>query len=121
MGVLEEMNAKLDAIIKSLAAGTHVNGAGAAAEPDPFAMPGTGPAAQPPAAVNATDEMIMALIQPHLSNATLKAALGAELTAMGINGLPNAQPAQYNEIFSRFQRVIGAAGTAPAGGSMSLV
>jgi len=117
MGVLEEMNAKLDAIIKSLSAGTHVNGGGA--EPDPFAMPGT--AAQPPAAVNATDEMIMALIQPHLSNATLKAALGAELTAMGINGLPNAQPAQYNEIYQRFQRVIGAAGTAPAGGGMSLV
>ena len=120
MGVLEEMNAKLDNILALLSAGTHVNGAGSAV-PDPFAMPGTG-ATQQQQQVQATDAMIMELIQPHLANATLKAALQAELAAMGINGLPNAQPGQYNEIYQRFQKVIGSAGSAASGGGgMSLV
>jgi hypothetical protein len=118
MGVLENLDAKLDQIIALLSAGTHVNGAGV--QPDPFAMPGT--AATPPAQVQATDAMIMELIQPHLANATLKAALQGELAAMGINGLPNAQPGQYNEIYARFQKVIGAAGAgASTTGGLSLV
>ena len=121
MGVLEEMNAKLDNILALLSAGTHVNGAGTTV-PDPFAMPGTG-ATQQQQQVQATDAMIMELIQPHLANATLKAALQAELAAMGINGLPNAQPGQYNEIYQRFTRVISASGTGTAAGAggMSLV
>ena len=120
MGILENIDAKLDKIIALLSAGTHTNGAA----PDPFAgFGGAAPAQQAQQQVQATDAMIMELIQPHLANATLKAALQAELAAMGINGLPNAQPAQYNEIYQRFQRVIGAAGggqQAGAGG-LSLV
>ena len=117
MGILETIDAKLDAILHLLKAGTTVNGAG---QPDPFAMPGTG-AQQQAQQINATDTMIMELIQPHLANQVLKAALQAELAAMGINGLPNAQPGQYNEIYARFQKVIGSAGAGAGAGGMSLV
>jgi hypothetical protein len=119
MGLLENIDAKLDQIIALLSAGTHTNGAAAAAAHDPFAMPGTG--AAPAQTRNYTDTEIMELIQPHLANAVLKASLQAELAAMGINGLPNAQPAQYNEIYQRFQKVIGSAGAGATAGGLSLV
>jgi hypothetical protein len=72
------------------------------AQPDPFA-----PA---PAVTNGsgqiTEAAVMGLIEPHLDNAPLKAALSAVLAGMGIARLPEARPDQLPALYSAFQGVI---------------
>jgi hypothetical protein len=61
---------------------------------------------QPPAATGVDADAITALIQPHVENPAIKAALGATMRQMGINALPETQPHQYAELYSRFQAVL---------------
>lgn len=133
-GFLEQLKAMVDshaaeiAALKSAVAAMQAGGAVAAASP---AVGGLGaglsfaatPAVQQQAAVaNVTGDMITALIQPHVDNAAIKEALGAEMRAMGVNALPETQPHQYAEMYQRFQGVIarfqGGAAAAPAAASI---
>lgn len=75
----------------------------AAQPPQTFAAPAA-PPPQPPA--NVTAEQITALIQPHIANEAIKAALGTAMRNMGINALPEAQPHQYGPLYAAFQQVI---------------
>jgi hypothetical protein len=106
-GIAERIEEKLDVILRHIAAGP-----GAAAPPvvappvtppppalDPLA--GGGAPAYPPA----TQEMIVALVTPLVNDPNTKAALQAEMHAMGIAALPEAQPHQYPELYYRFQQV----------------
>lgn len=132
-GFLEQLKAMVDshaaeiAALKSAVAAMQAGGSVAAASP---AVGGLGaglsfaatPAAPPPAVANVTGDMITALIQPHVDNAAIKEALGAEMRAMGVNALPETQPHQYAEMYQRFQGVIarfqGGAAAAPAAASI---
>jgi hypothetical protein len=62
----------------------------------------TPPAGQYPPA---TQEMIVALVTPLVNDPNTKAALQAEMHAMGVAALPDAQPHQYPELYHRFQQV----------------
>lgn len=53
-------------------------------------------------------DAITNLINPVLDNPQIKAALQAEMQAMGIPELPAAQPHQYGEMYQRFSNVIAA-------------
>lgn len=77
---------------------------------------GTAPVAPAAAPTNVTGDDVMALITPHVDNAQIKEALGAQMRAMGIEALPQAQPHQYPELYQRFQQVLAqfGAGQAPA-------
>ena len=110
-GILERIEAKLDAIIANQASA----GPGNPAAANPAAAPAAAPAADPfgglgtpaPATpANITAEMITALIQPHLDNADIKAALGAAMKAQGIDVLPNTPPEKYAALYAAFQQVI---------------
>jgi hypothetical protein len=72
-----------------------------------------------------TAEQITALIQPHVGNEAIKAALGVAMRAMGINALPEAQPHQYAALHQAFQGVLaahGVGGPAPnLGGGGSII
>jgi hypothetical protein len=72
--------------------------------------------AQPPS--NITDAMLVELIQPHIGNEAIKAALGNAMRANGVANLPDAQPHQYATLYAAFQSVlaqfgIGANASAP--------
>lgn len=113
-GILERIEAKLDQLLAGTA---HA----AAAAPQTLAQQQTlapavqqpaanasllGGAGAPPAAYPpATQEMIVALVTPLVNDPNVKAALQAEMQAMGIAALPEAQPHQYPELYARFQRV----------------
>lgn len=58
------------------------------------------------APANVTSEQLMGLITPHLDNAAIKEDLGVAMRAAGINALPEATPAQYGDLYQRFQAVI---------------
>src|SRR5215217_8580333 len=58
------------------------------------------------APANVTSDQLMALITPHLDNPSIKDALGGAMRAAGINALPEAQPHQYGDLYTRFQAVI---------------
>jgi hypothetical protein len=93
------------------------------------------PPAQPPAQLQAaplapaapagvTADAITALIQPHISNEAIKAALGAAMRGMGINALPETQPHQFGQLYAAFQQVIAqhtGAGAAPPAASASII
>lgn len=122
-GILEGMKAQMDqntaAIAQLTAAVAALSAGGApAAAPvaaDPFASFGGGtptPAATP-TPVNVTSDMLLSMIQPYIDNDAHKAALGAEMRAMGINALPETQPHQYAELYARFKACIDR-GFAPA-------
>lgn len=71
----------------------------------------------PAAPQTVTDADLLALIQPHLDNAALKAELGNVMRGMGINGLPEAQPHQFGPLYAAFQGVLaryGIGGPAPS-------
>jgi hypothetical protein len=53
-----------------------------------------------------TEDALMALIEPHLENITIKTGLQGVLQAMGIPRLPEARPDQYQELYNRFTAVI---------------
>lgn len=123
VGILEEINAKLDRILAMGAVGSgNPAAANTAAAPtpapaaDPFAASTPTPAPTP---THVTSDMIMALISPHLSNEAIKAKLGEAMRAMGIDNLNNAQEHQYGDLYARFQAVVSApAGGASAGASI---
>lgn len=111
-GILERIEAKLDQLL----AGTAAAAPQALAQPLPAAAAPLAPAAAPlapaaPAAAPvsayppATQEMIVALVTPLVNDPNVKSALQAEMQAMGIAALPEAQPHQYPELYARFQRV----------------
>jgi hypothetical protein len=115
-GILERIEAKLDAILASqqgLSVGAQAAApqavaaapvATVAAAVDPLAVGGAPAASVAAPAVSA--EQITALITPHVGNPALKAALQQQMAAMGIGALPDAQPHQYGELYQRFQQVI---------------
>lgn len=115
MGILEEINEKLDRIMAHLAqaasapavttaATTAAAAPAAAPAADPFGGLGAAPAATTPP--NITADMITALIQPHLDNAAVKAALGEAMRQHGIDALPNTPPEKYAALYASFQSVI---------------
>lgn len=87
---------------------------------DAFGLTAAAPA--PAAAVAVTSEMIQALITPLVANEQSKAALQAEMLAMGIQNLPDTRPDQLTELYNRFEavrvRFAGAATTAAAAPSI---
>lgn len=89
-----------------------------AADPVFAAAPQPAPAPQPqPAPSNVTADSITALIQPHIGNDAIKAALGVAMRSMGINALPETQPHQFGQLYALFQQVLaqhGVGGPAPA-------
>lgn len=75
------------------------------AQPDPLAF--TAAAAQPavqPQTV--TNDMITSLVQPHLNNPTIKAAMQNVLAQMNIPGLSAAREDQYPALYAAFQQII---------------
>lgn len=130
MGVIEEINGKLDRIIAFLQSQAATAPAAATPAPapapvaaDPFGGLGGAPAPAPAAAapVTVTAEMLMALIQPHVSNDATKAKLGEAMRAAGVDNLNNAKPEQYGDLYARFQQVINAASAAPAATAASII
>jgi hypothetical protein len=59
----------------------------------------------PQQAPTVTPDMIQALVSPLVQNEQVKAALTAQMQAMGINNLPDTTPAQLPELYARFQEV----------------
>ena len=153
-GILERLEQKLDQLLALQVAPVHT------AQPSMGLMPATQPPADPtpvaltvpassaPNAVSAdplsfappvqaavTSTMITDLIQPHLNNPAIKAAMGNVLTQMNIPGLPAAREDQFPALYQAFQQIIAlaaapqpaAAGnsaipeTAPAVGGMSIL
>jgi len=102
-GILEQLQADV-ASIKAL-----LNGGGTPAINTPAqpvdAFGGFAPAA-PAAPVQITETHIMELIQPHLENAAVKAALQANLASLGITRLPDARPDQYPEMYRLFSATL---------------
>lgn len=120
-GVLERMQAdiaEIRAAIQALAAGKPGPQTAPVHQPAPAPAPAdafggmTAPAPAAPPTV--TNEMITALVQPVLANETIRAALQAELAAMGIARLPDTRPDQYGEVYNRFKAVIDRHSAAPA-------
>jgi hypothetical protein len=111
-GILERIEEKLDRVIAHLAQAAPAAQVAPAA--DPFGGIGAAPAATTPP--NITADMITALIQPHLDNAAVKAALGEAMRQHGIDALPNTPPEKYAALYASFQSVIAshAGGGAPA-------
>jgi hypothetical protein len=125
-GTIEQLHAKLDqvlTILAQLSAGNAnaqpgitpnpVGGVtGVAGGPNLTGLPATTgafPSSAPVAAQavpTVSAEQITALITPHVADPNLKAALQAQMAAMGIGALPDAQPHQYGELYTRFQQVI---------------
>lgn len=70
---------------------------------DPFASLGV--TAAPTPVADKTPQDIQELIMPLVSNDTIKAALAAEMHAMGIGNLPDIKPEQLNEAYNRFAAV----------------
>lgn len=113
MGILENILAAIQqntAAINALAAaraggGTAVNSAigtqdaGLAISPPAPVQPSLG-------ATGVTSEQLMALIQPHIANEAIKAALGTAMRNLGVNTLPEAQPHHFGPLFQAFQAVI---------------
>ena len=118
-GILERIEAKLDQLLAGTA---HAAAAAPQAAPvAPQVIPATpapatalDPLGGAPAATGAapatgyppaTQEMIVALVTPLVNDPNTKALLQAEMHAMGIAALPEAQPHQYPELYARFQGV----------------
>jgi hypothetical protein len=113
-GIMEAILGELQAIRLALSTGPALSNGGIQqqqpAATDAFGMP-VNPAPTTPA--NVTEAQVMALIEPHLENAPLKAGLQAVLAAMGIARLPEARPDQYVELYTKFQSVIAQHAAAP--------
>jgi hypothetical protein len=115
-GLLEQILAELQAIRLAVSsnAGIQPNGGMPVQQPNVPVHQPVQPQVDPFAAANpvqpvqpqVTDAMVMALIEPHLANAAVKAALQGVLTQMGIPRLPDARPDQLNDLYARFQAAI---------------
>lgn len=140
-GILERLEQKLDQLLALQVAPAHTAAPSmglppatqppvevAPAQPDPLSF-------APPVQAAVTSTMITDLIQPHLNNPAIKAAMGNVLTQMNIPGLPAAREDQFPALYAAFQQIIAlatapqpaAAGnsaipeTAPAVGGMSIL
>lgn len=120
MGILEDINEKLDRLLAAQASPpATVVAAAPPAAVDPLGLGAAAPAA--PVTVTVTADMITELIQPHLDNEAVKTALGAAMRAQGIDALPNTPPEKYASLYAAFQAIIasgGAAAAAAAGNSI---
>lgn len=122
-GILEQINDKLDRIIAflpTLSPGVPASTAAqtvavAAAQPAAIGLGSLGGLTAATAKV-VTADMIETLITPHVANEAVKAALQAQMQAMGIGALGDTRPDQYAELYQRFEAVIGGA-AAPAASS----
>ena len=85
---------------------------------DPFAAI---PAPTPAANGAITEAHVMSLIEPHLDNAPLKAALSGVLAQMGIARLPEARPDQYPALYQAFQGVIAQHAAPAAAAAVSII
>lgn len=119
-GILERIEAKLDQLLaqsgppglaQALAQGQQAVAQGQQAQPlaQQANLLGGAPTAPQAAPTGqyppATQEMIVALVTPLVNDPNTKAALQAEMHAMGVSALPDAQPHQYPELYYRFQQV----------------
>jgi hypothetical protein len=129
-GILENILSELQAIRLALATSPAAsNGHIPAAQPQPV-QPVAQPVAQPdpfaaapqqPVQQAVTEADVMALINPHLANANVKAALQGVLAQLGIARLPDARPDQYAELYNRFNAVIQQASGAAAQAGVSII
>ena len=109
-GIMEQILAELQSINASIRAQGHAPAMPAAtpapaAATDPFAAaPAAAP--PPPAPTEVSEEQIMALIEPHLTNATIKSAMQGVLQTMGIARLPDTTPEQRPTLYRQFQAII---------------
>jgi hypothetical protein len=122
-GLMEEMvtaihgiNSRLDKLVAAMHAPGVTNGTGhsepAHSEPAPqqsqsaandvLGLAGSNVATNPAL----TEDALMALIEPHLDNATIKTAFQGVLAQMGIPRLPEARPDQYAALYNAFSTVI---------------
>jgi hypothetical protein len=126
MGILEDIFMELQQIriaINSSGVPTHTvsdpalegkpNGTGqpaslTAKQPafDPFAGLPAATIQQQPAQIAVTDDQLMDLIEPHLSNPTLKTSFQQVLQEMAIARLPEAKPEQLPILYSKFSAII---------------
>ena len=111
MAILETILAELQAIKAVLqaqaASGSNPGNYNPATQLQPqqqYVAPQQQPVQQIPP--NVTADTITSLIQPHIANDQIKAALGAAMRSMGINALPETQPHQYGQLYAAFQQVI---------------
>ena len=140
MGILEDILAALTRIAvaqERLAAdagtgGTPLSGGPSVAQlntlaPTPAYIPPTVQAAPQMATpqMAITPDVVTGLIQPHVANPVIKQALGDAMRAMGIAALPDTQPHQLAELYTRFQGVIahftGGGGQAQPAQSASII
>lgn len=118
---------QLAAGLRAFAASLDGMGADAAAPPPPTLVysPPPPPPSQPQlGAVSVTGDQLTALIQPHVGNEAIKAALGVAMRENGVANLPEAQPHQYATLYAAFQAVLarfGIGGPAPAPGASTSI
>lgn len=111
-GAIENLTAAINTLI-----GVLQSNPGAVAATPAVAAAATPAAAPTPTPANVTADQLLELIQPHVSNEAIKAALGVAMRANGVNALPEAQPAQIPVLYAAFQQVLatfGIGGAAPA-------
>lgn len=111
--ILAAIQANTDALNRSMASSGVMPGT--QASPLAPAAQLLAPPAPAPAGVDA--DALLALIQPHIANDAIKAALGVAMRSLGINALPETQPHQYAPLYQSFQAVLaahGVGGPAPA-------
>lgn len=117
-GILERIEAKLDQLLSSGGSVAGVAGAQQLVQQPTPAQTGLGllGGGVTPAYPPATQEQIVALITPLVENPNIKAVLQQQMAAMGIAALPDATPAQYPELYHRFQQVAAQVAAAQAAG-----
>jgi hypothetical protein len=127
------INMRLDKLVAAMHPTGAANGTGHAPEPqvqhtpnpanDANAALGLTAAAPPPPPANQalSEDMLMALIEPHLDNVTIKTAFQGVLAQMGIPRLPEARADQYAALYSAFSNVIAQHTTTTGGTQRSII
>lgn len=120
-GIIERIEAKIDQLIAASVQPAHNPAPSMGLQPQqptPAPTPTVDPLAfatpTPTPAATVTNDMITALIQPHLNDPAIKAGLQGVLAQMNIPGLPAAREDQYAALYQAFQAVIAAAAPQPA-------
>lgn len=106
-GIFEQQVARIDALENAVRQLIQMAQAAPVTKPaDPFGgLGGTTASPPPPPPVEVTPAMLQAVVEPLIANETAKGELVAHLQAMGIEGLPQARPDQYPELYRRFNEV----------------
>lgn len=103
-GIFEQQVARIDALENAVRQLIQIAQAAPVTKPaDPFG--GLGGTTAVVAPVEVTPAMLQAVVEPLIANETAKGELVAHLQAMGIEGLPQARPDQYPELYRRFNEV----------------